>query len=252
MSPPWPPTLLSFSFQSFLWSNIHSSLSLHPPPPSSLSSSALSPDFLLHLLYWFVFQLLLIFLLTWYSGVFLYAPNLWSFFDTYIHVLTRISFSLRWRPQHFSPVRPACPHHYRGHAGKQRHRPPAEHVPGAFLITSVGYVPGRCVSGAVCAHGGRFHLQHTAGPGCGAGRDPEHQLLCCSARRKLLPVWGPGGAAVPEQAETDVTDTDGGQSTCTTTSTKNIDCFFFIFSSELHQVSMLLTYIIITNKTKQL
>lgn len=44
----------------------------------------------------------------------------------------------RWRPQHFSPLRPPRPHHHRGHAGQQRHRPLTEHVPGALPVTAAG------------------------------------------------------------------------------------------------------------------
>lgn len=93
----------------------------------------------------------------------------------------------RWRPQHFSAVRPASPHHHRGHAGQQRHCPPPEHVPGALFVTPAGELPGGRIGGALCTRRRRFCLQHPAGSGCGARRDPECQLLCCFAWWTILP-----------------------------------------------------------------
>ena len=63
----------------------------------------------------------------------IYWPDLFFFFSSTLF----FNFS-RWRPQHFSPLRPPRPHHHRGHAGQQRHRPLAEHVPGALPVTAAG------------------------------------------------------------------------------------------------------------------
>lgn len=123
----------------------------------------------------------------------------------------------RWQAQDFSDVHPSSPHHHRGHAGQQRHRPPPEHVAGALPVPVAGELPGWRIGSAFGARRGCFHLQHPAGSGRGARRHLERQLLGRTARRTVFPLGGPGRAAVPEQAEADVADPDGGQ--CTFTST---------------------------------
>lgn len=145
------------------------------------------------------------------------VPPLIHFLNTsrirnYIHLffLDSLFKIFRWRPQHFCTVCSPRPHHHWGHAGQQRHRPSSEHVPGALPVPTAGQLPGGCVGGAFGACGRCFHLQHPAGSGRSARNDLKCQLLCHVARRSFLPVGGPGGAAVPKQAEADVTDPDGG------------------------------------------
>lgn len=135
-----------------------------------------------------------------------------------LSLLTFLNFPLgfflfRRCSQHLSSVRPPRPHHHRGHAGQQRHRPSAEHVPGALPVTAAGPLPGGRVGGALGARRGCFHLQHPAGRS--AGRNSQRELLGRVARRTLLPLGGPGRTAVPEQAEADVADADGGRFTRT-------------------------------------
>lgn len=105
-----------------------------------------------------------------------------------IFFLHSFPFFPRWHPQHFCSVHSSRPHHHRGHAGQQRHRPSPEHVPGALPVPTLGQLPGGRVSGAFGACRRCFHLQHSARPGCSAGENLECQLFCRFARRALLPV----------------------------------------------------------------
>lgn len=126
----WPPHLFSSSsLQSFL-SGSHSFISVSLPPSlcSLLSLTLLVPPRHLSL----PFHLLTPSYHSMYSPD-IYRSDLFFFFSSTIF----FNFS-RWRPQHFSPLRPPRPHHHRGHAGQQRHRPLTEHVPGALPVTAAG------------------------------------------------------------------------------------------------------------------